>query len=125
MTAAKYLDLDSILLIIGRLGVGPVRDAGLLASALGRPGVTLFGDGAYPTMPLKAAALLQSIAGNHPLVDGNKRLAWTAAVVFLDINDLEPALSQDEVYDLMLEVAAGLSDVEVIAERLRVVPRRC
>lgn len=123
MTATRYLDLDSLLLIVRRLGLGPVRDPGLLASALGRPQVTLFGADAYPSLPLKAAALLQSIAGNHPLVDGNKRLAWTAAVVFLDINGHEPALTDNEAYDLMIEVAAALRDLEVIADRLQVAPR--
>jgi death-on-curing protein len=52
-----------------------VRDHGLLASAAARPQTTVFGKDAYPTLLHKAAALLQSIAGNHPLIDGNKRLA--------------------------------------------------
>lgn len=91
-----------------------------MASALSRPQVTIFGADAYPSLPLKAAALLQSIAGNHPLIDGNKRLAWTAAVVFLDINGHEPVLTDDEAYNLMIEVAGGLRDIEVIADRLHV-----
>lgn len=118
----RYLDFDSVLRIVQSAGLGPVRDAGLVLSSLGRPQATVFGKDAYPTLPLKAAALLQSLAGNHALVDGNKRLAWMAAVVFLDINDQDTGLNEDEGYDLMLEVAAGLSDVEVIAGRLRVQP---
>lgn len=121
--AVRYLDFDSILRIVQSAGLGPVRDAGLVLSSLGRPQATVFGEDAYPTVPLKAAALLQSLAGNHALVDGNKRLAWLATTVFLDVSGHDTALNEDEAYDLMLEVAAGLGDVEVIAERLRIVPR--
>ena len=56
-----------------------VHDVGLLESALGRPRATVFGDDAYPDLHTKAAALLHSLARNHALVDGNKRLAWAAA----------------------------------------------
>jgi death-on-curing protein len=120
--AVRYLDFDSVLRIVQSAGLGPVRDAGLVLSSLGRPQATVFGQDAYPSLCLKAAALLQSLAGNDALVDGNKRLAWTAAVVFLDINGHDTGLNEDEAYDLMLEVAGGLSDVEVIAERLKVRP---
>jgi death-on-curing protein len=120
VTEVRFLDLDSLLSLVKTLGVGPVRDVGLLASALGRPQARVFGEDAYPSMELKAAALMQSVAGNHALVDGNKRLAWLSTVVFLDINGWEPDLTQDEAFDLVVEVAAGLRDVEVIAARLRV-----
>ena len=86
----EYLDLDDLLLI-GRDAVGGevvVRDYGLLESALARPQTTVFGADAYPDLPTKAAALLHSLARNHALVDGNKRLAWLATYVFLDINGL-------------------------------------
>lgn len=118
----RYLDFDSVLRIVQSARLGPVRDAGLVLSSLGRPQATVFGQDAYPTLPLKTAALLQSLAGNHALVDGNKRLAWLAMSVFLDINGHDIGLNEDEAYDLMLEVASGLSDVEVIADRLRVRP---
>lgn len=118
----RYLELDSLLTIVRAADLGPVRDVGLLQSSLGRSQATVFGDDAYPTLSLKAAALLQSLAGNHALVDGNKRLAWLATVVFLDLNGAEPDLSEDEAYEVMLAVAGGLRDVETIAERLRVVP---
>ena len=119
----EYLDLDSLLILARQMGVGPVRDVGLLSSALGRAQATVFGADAYPSLALKAAALLQSLTGNHALVDGNKRLALNATITFLAINGHAPGLSHDEAYDLMLEVASGLREVEVIAERLRVVPR--
>ncbi len=121
---SRYLDLDSLLSLVKIMDVGPVRDVGLLVSTVGRPQATVFGEDAYPSVGLKAAALLQSVAANHALVDGNKRLAWLSTVVFLDINGCEPDLSDDEAYDLVVEVAAGMSDVSVIASRLKLVKSR-
>lgn len=118
-----YLDLESLLILTRQMGVGPVRDPGLLESALGRVQATVFGRDAYPSTAAKAAALLQSLAGNHALVDGNKRLALNAALTFLKLNACDSSMTQDEAYDLMIDVAAGERDVEVIAERLKVVPR--
>ena len=118
----EYLDLDDLLLI-GRDAVGGepvVRDYGLLESALARPRTTVFGADAYPDVPTKAAALLHSLARNHALVDGNKRLAWLATYVFLDINGCRVIATDDEVVAFVLAVAAGqLDDVVPIAARLR------
>jgi death on curing protein len=117
----RYLSLDD-LLRIADAAVGAevmVRDVGLLESALGRPRATVFGDDAYPAIHSKAAALLHSLAANHALVDGNKRLAWAAAAVFLGINGHRVSASNDEVVELVLAVAAGeLTDVAAIAARL-------
>ena len=123
MTEVEYLDLEDALLLIRRLGVGPVRDLGLLDSAMARPRSSAFGMDAYPTIAIKAAALLHSLASNHPLVDGNKRLAWLATVVFLDLNGLEPKVSDDEAFDVVWQVASGESDLSVISARLRIEPR--
>ena len=118
----EYLDLEDLLLI-ARDAVGgevAVRDHGLLASALARPQTTVFGADAYPDLPTKAAALLHSLARNHALVDGNKRLAWLATYVFMDINGRPPRTSDDDVVELVVAVAAGeVTDVAVIADRLR------
>lgn len=96
-----------------------VRDYGLLESALARPRATVFGQDAYPSLPLKAAALLHSLCTNHALVDGNKRLAVGAAIVFLDINQVFAHQSVDELFDLTMAVADGtLADLGKIAERL-------
>ena len=87
----EYLDLED-LLGIARAVAGEdviVRDYGLLESALARPAATVFGQNAYADLHLKAAALLHSLARNHALVDGNKRLAWTACLTFLAINGRE------------------------------------
>ncbi len=122
MSEVEYLDLDDLLGLVRALRTGPVRDVGLLDSAAARPRTIVFGQEAYPTLPLKAAALLHSLARNHPLVDGNKRLGWLATVVFLDLNGAQPDLSDDAAFQLVMDVAAGAADVEEIAERLRVAP---
>ena len=118
----EFLDLDDVVdLAIALLGdPAPIRDIGLLGSAVARPQTTAFGQDAYPDIWTKAAALLHSIVGNHALVDGNKRLGWLATAVFLEINGVEISrASNDDVYDLVIDVAAGQPSVDTIAERLR------
>jgi death-on-curing protein len=74
-----FLDLEDLLHVARRtLENVEIRDVGLLESASARPRSTAFGEDAYPSIHLKAAAMLHSIARNHPLVDGNKRLALAA-----------------------------------------------
>lgn len=118
MTDVQYLDLEDLLGLVRDLNAGPVRDVGLLDSAAARPRSSAFGEDAYATLDLKAAALLHSLARNHALVDGNKRLAWLATAVFLDLNGRAPELSHDAVFDLVMGTAEGTLDVEQIAERL-------
>jgi len=115
MTDVEYLGLEELLLLTRKLGAGPVRDAGLLDSAAARPRSTVFGQDAYATLELKAAALLHSICRNHALVDGNKRLAWFATVAFLGLNGFDVVLDDDSAFDLVIEVAEGKLDVEDIA----------
>ncbi len=121
MNNAEYLDLEDILHLVRLLGIGPVRDVGLLDSDVARPRSSAFGEDAYPSISLKAAALLHSITNNHALVDGNKRLAWLATTVFLDLNGLAPGLSDDDAFALVWEVASTSLDVEAIALKLCVV----
>ena len=78
------------------------------------------GQEAYPTLVAKAAALMHSVACNHALVDGNKRLALLATTVSLRINGLYLALSDDEAFDLTMELAAGRLDVSALEKRLKV-----
>lgn len=118
MSTVEFLDLEDLIELVRRLGVGPVRDIGLLDAAAARPRSSAFGSDAYPTLELKAAALLHSLVRNHALVDGNKRLAWLATVVFLDLNERTVALDDDEAFTLVMEAAGGMLDVEEIAERL-------
>jgi death-on-curing protein len=102
------------------LGVTPeVRDAGLLEAALARPQASVFGEDAYPTVHEKAAALLHSLARNHALVDGNKRLALAATIAFYGMNGMRLTLSNQAAYDLVVDVATGrLDDVLAIASTL-------
>lgn len=115
----QYLDLEDLLHMVERLGAGPVRDLGLLESAVARPRTSLFGEDAYPDLALKAAALLHSVTRNHALVDGNKRLGLMATVTFIRLNGARFALTQDEAFDLVMAVADGTADVPEIAARLR------
>ena len=120
--SVEFLDLDDVVsLAIALLcDPAPIRDIGLLGSAVARPQTTAFGEDAYPDIWTKAAALLHSIVKNHALVDGNKRLGWLATAVFLEINGVEISrASNDDVYDLVIDVAAGQPTVDTIAERLR------
>jgi len=116
-----YLTLPELMHVAERtLGPGvPVRDHGLLESALARPRATAFGADAYRSLELKAAALLHSLARNHALGDGNERLAFAATIAFLGLNGRRLTLSNDEAYTLVMDVAAGnLEDVSRIAAQL-------
>ena len=115
-----YLDLEDLLHVAERtLGEVLVRDVGLLESASARPQTSAFGADAYPSMHAKAAALLHSIARNHALVDGNKRLGLAAVIAFYGLNGFRLTMTNDEAYDLVVAVAAGeLDEIETIAQPL-------
>ncbi|WP_062522644.1 type II toxin-antitoxin system death-on-curing family toxin [Demequina silvatica] len=120
----EYIELDELLAMVRVAGLGPVRDVGLLESALARPGTTLMGADAYPTLSLKAAALLHSLVNNHALADGNKRLGWLATVVFVGFNGFRVTGTQAEAFDLVWAIADGtLDDVGSIATLLKIEPR--
>jgi death-on-curing protein len=114
----EFLDLEDVLEMVRTLEIGPIRDVGLLDSAVNRPRSSAFGEDAYPTLDLKAAALLHSMTKNHAL-DGNKRLAWLSTVVFSDLNGYAPQLSDEEAFQLVWDVASTDIDVPTIADRLR------
>jgi death on curing protein len=113
-----FLELEAVLYVARRtLGPEPeVRDHGLLESALARPQASAFGQDVYPSIHEKAAALLHSLARNHALVDGNKRLALAATIAFYGMNGIRLTLTNDQAYDLVIDVASGrLDDVHAIA----------
>ena len=116
-----YLDLDDLLHVAGAvLPSVDMRDIGLLESAVARPQASAFGSDAYPDLHTKAAALLHSVASNHGLVDGNKRLALAATIAFLGINGWRLTLTNDEAYDLVVAVASGeLVDLQAIGNVLQ------
>ena len=117
----EFLDLDDLMAAAdAALGQpGQLRDVGLMQTAAARPQASAFGEAAYPTLDLKAAALLQSLLTGHSLVDGNKRLGWVAVRLFYRINGHDIRPTPDEAFDLIVEIAAGsLHDVTAIADRL-------
>ena len=117
-----FLDLGALLHVATRtLGTEPeVRDYGLLESALARPRTSAFGQDAYPGIHEKAAALLHSLARNHALVDGNKRLALAATIVFYGMNGMRLTLTNDAAYNFIIDVASGqLDDIAAIASVLQ------
>lgn len=87
-----------------------VRDVGLLESAVHRPSAAMFGQEAYPDLIDKAAALLQSLAINHPFFDGNKRTAWLSCVTFLAMNGVQLRPDIDAAERLVIAVATGAMD---------------
>jgi death-on-curing protein len=101
-----------------------VRDYGLLGSALARPQATAFGSDAYPGRDAKAAALLHSLARNHALIDGNKRLALATTIAFYGVNGRRLTLTNDEAYELIMNIAEGkLDSVDDIAAVLATATR--
>ncbi|MEI2825066.1 MAG: type II toxin-antitoxin system death-on-curing family toxin [Dermatophilaceae bacterium] len=111
----EYLRLEDLLALVEDLGVGPIRDVGLLDSASARPASSIFGRDAYGDLDHKAAALLESLVRNHALVDGNKRLGWLALVVFYGLNGVDLEVDDDLAYDLVIHVASGNLDVPRVA----------
>jgi death on curing protein len=117
----RYLTVEQALRIARAAVGGPihVRDIGLVEAAVHRPRASVLGQDAYPDLFAKAAALLHSLARNHPLVDGNKRLAWLATYVFLAKNGVILDPDDDEAYELVVGVAADtIDDVDEIAVTL-------
>jgi death-on-curing protein len=115
----SYPDLEDLLEVAAAAIVPAevlVRDFGLLESALARPQASAFGEDAYPDIWTKAAALLESLARNRALIDGNKRLSWVATRYFLAINDHDLAvIPAVEIDAFVRSVAQGEPDLPVIA----------
>ncbi len=116
-----FLNLEELLHVAARtLGSEPdIHDLGLLESALARRQASGSGKAAYPTIHGQAAAVLHLLARNHALVDGNKRPALAATIAFYDMNGMRLTLSNDQAYELVIDVASGtLNEVPRIASML-------
>ena len=114
----EHLRLEDLLALVDRGGF-TVGDFGLLESAIARPRATVFGEDAYPTIHEKAAALFQSLATNHALLDGNKRMSLAAMELFYGLNGHRVTAVDDQLFDLVIAVATReLDTVHRIAERL-------
>ena len=119
MAGIDYLNLED-LIEIGSVIIPDfkIRDIGLLESAANRPQTTIYGKDAYPTFADKAAALMHSLARNHCLIDGNKRLAWSATRAFCLMNGLDLKLKIDTAESLVVATAKGELDVAALSKRL-------
>ena len=111
----ERITLEEALGLVERLGFY-VRDEGLLESALARSVASMFGQPAYPLLPLAAAAQTESLARNHALVDGNKRTTFVLLNVFLSLNGARLEVENDAFFDYILAVAQGKLSLEESAE---------
>jgi death-on-curing protein len=111
----RYLSLEGFVVELEAIGFH-VRDLGLVHSALERPATTLMGQEAYPSIELKCAAQTESLARNHPFVDGNKRASWIALNHLLRINGYLLFASQDDAFDFIQGVSRGQLSLEKSAE---------
>jgi death-on-curing protein len=119
----RYLTLSELIYINGTLLNNPkivsgkrrVRDLELLEAAALRPSASAFGADAYPTLREKAAALLHSIARNHPFADGNKRTAVVSAIFMLAVNGERVVWQPEDALRTILLVAEGGLDVPALA----------
>jgi len=100
-------------------GAEGLRDEGLLESAVAAPRATIGGESPFRDLVEIAAAYLFYLCRNHPFLDGNKRVAMTAAIVFLRLNVRETASDGDGWEQLMLDVSASRIDREQTTRRLR------
>jgi death on curing protein len=119
-----FLTLDEVLALhadqIDRYGGDPgLRDLGLLESALATPRAAYGDDFLHGSVPEMAAAYLFHLAGNHPFVDGNKRVGLAAAIAFLGLNGLWLEAEPDELAELVLRVARGEATKAEVGELIR------
>jgi death on curing protein len=119
-----FLTLDEVLEIhrdqLARYGgSNGIRDLGLLQSALAQPAARFAGEFLHTDLFGMAAAYLFHIVQNHPFVDGNKRVGTVAALVFLELNDLELDAPENALEALVRCVAQGQADKAVIAAFFR------
>lgn len=111
----EYLEPEQAVEAARHLGLF-IRDEGLLFSALARPQASAFGEDAYPTLELKAAALMTSVARNHALLDGNKRFSWYLTLAFVKLNGYRVEMAQDAAFDFILGVAQGELELDEVAD---------
>lgn len=108
----RFLSVDEVLGLHQRQierygGSSGLRDLGLLQSAVSLPAASFDGAWLHSSLEEMAAAYLFHLAQNHPFIDGNKRTAAIAMIVFLAINDLVPTFTVDELVELTLRVATS------------------
>lgn len=112
----RYLSLEEVI-EIGEALIPDfrIRDIGLLESAVHRPATVIYGQEAYPSIEGKIAALMHSLAANHALIDGNKRLTWSSGRLFAILNDLDFHVGVDEAEEVIISLASGGLDAKSLA----------
>jgi len=118
----EYLSVDDVVQIVEMFSEAPLRDAvrdlGLLIAAVDRPATQYRGQDVYAPLAMKAAALMESLARNNALFDGNKRLAWLATNVFLELNGQAVRFTDNEIFSLLREVQQGYLATNELAHRI-------
>lgn len=114
----NFLNLEDALQQIAMAGFH-IKDVGLLDSALARPRASVFGEDAYPSLELKAAAMTHSVIKNHPMVDGNKRTSWFLLNAFLYINGFTLEMSTQQGLDFTLGIATDQLSLDQAAAMIR------
>ena len=115
----KYFQLDEVLRIHERMiaqygGSFGILNQGALESALAAPQQTMFGDDLYSDIASKAGILFYLLVKNHAFMDGNKRTAVACLLRFLRINDYRLKATEDELYQLTMDVATSALDKEQV-----------
>jgi len=112
----QYLSLEEVI-EIGEALIPDfrIRDIGLLESAVNRPATVIYGQEAYPSIEGKIAALMHSLAANHALIDGNKRLTWSSGRLFAILNNLDFYVGIDEAEGVIISLASGELDAKSLA----------
>ena len=118
LTVANVLEVhaEAISQFGGSTGI---REMALLESAVAAPQASFGGESVYTDMTEVAAAYLFFLCRNHPFVDGNKRAALGACIVFLRLNGIEPQADSQSWEDLTLDIAASRLDRDQTTQRLR------
>jgi death on curing protein len=122
----RYITLSELIYINGTVlnrreiatGKQQIRDIQLLDAAVQRPAASAFGQDAYPTLRKKVAALLHSVARNHPFTDGNKRTATVGAVFMLRVNGEQVIWEEEDALEMIVGVAEGHKTLDQLAEWL-------
>lgn len=115
-----HLTAEQVLFLHARIveetgGSHGIRDVGLLESAVARPQASFGGEDLYPALWTKTAALTESLIGNHPFTDGNKRTGVAAAGLFLVRNGRRLTASNEELEAFAVSVAEKRASLEDMA----------
>ena len=118
LTLAENLEIHAYQ--IGHFGGSDgIRSRELLESAIGIPSSSFGGAYLHPTVPEMAAAYLFHLVENHPFLDGNKRVGAMSALVFLELNEYDFDATDDELTDVVLQVASGNMPKDVLSAFFR------